>query len=85
MNLKSGNRDPEKVTKQGEAVSSTLTSEGINVCFNSMQGLAHRPIAHMCSCMIELPVTYVTYLEFLNEFRSILMSGDDFVWIMNAL
>lgn len=65
--------------------SSTLTSVGINVCFNSLQGLARRPIAHTCSCTIELPVTYVTYLEFLNEFRGILMSGDDSTWIMDAL
>ena len=65
--------------------SSTLTCEGINVCFNSTQGLARRPIAHTCSCTVELPVTYVTYLEFLNEFRSILMSGDDSTWIMDSM
>lgn len=65
--------------------SSVVTYKGIEVCFNSMQGLARWPVAHACSCTMQFPVTYVTYLEFVNDIKSILMSNDDLTWIMDAL
>ena len=43
--------------------SSVLTSS-ITVVFNNLSGLARRPIAHTCSCMLELSSSYTTYGEF---------------------
>ena len=65
--------------------SSVLTSQGIKVNFNSLDGLARRPIAHTCDCTLELSMNYQTYLEFSNEFRGILLSDDPVAWIMDAL
>ena len=34
------------------------TGKDITVCFNSTEGLARRPIAHTCSCEIEIPLSF---------------------------
>ena len=64
--------------------SSVCIARNIKVTFNSLSGLARRPIAHTCGCMLELPSTYLTYLEFLNEFQAIL-SDDEFTWRMDSV
>ena len=48
----------------------------ISVSFNSLSGLARRPIAHTCDCNLELPVSYMTYLEFLSEFKTVLSTEE---------
>lgn len=65
--------------------SSALTGEGLNITFNSLQGISRRPIAHTCSNTLELPTSYSTYLDFVNEFRAILLSNDDLTWIMDSV
>ena len=62
--------------------SSTLVDE-IKVTFNGLSGLSRRPIAHTCSCTLELPVSYATYLEFAQEFDAIFTR--ELSWIMDAL
>ncbi len=37
----------------------------------TLSGLARRPIAHMCDCMLELPSTYLNYDEFHSDFTAI--------------
>ena len=49
------------------------------VTFNKLDGLARRPIAHTCGCIMELPVTYSTYTEFHSEMDGILKSQEAFV------
>ena len=44
--------------------SSMLIAEQITVSYNSLTGLSRRPIAHTCACILELPSTYTSYLEF---------------------
>ncbi len=44
--------------------SSVCLSKRIAVDFNSLSGLGRRPIAHTCDCLLELPVSYTTYLDF---------------------
>ena len=44
--------------------SSVLVVNRISVTFNNLSGLAHRPIAHTCGSVLELPSTYVSYIEF---------------------
>ena len=63
---------------------SVLLSNVITVTFNSLSGLARRPIAHTCGSIIELPSSYTTYPEFEREFMTIL-ADDDQVWQLNAV
>ena len=64
--------------------SSVMIAKGISVAFNSLSGFARRPIAHTCACILELPLTYTTYLEFEGEFNAIL-SDDEYNWEMHAI
>ena len=62
--------------------SSALTNIGIT--FNSLKGIGRRPIAHTCPKILELPQTYNSYLEFANEFASVL-NHSEFIMTMNSL
>ena len=64
--------------------SSVLFNNRISVTFNSLSGLARRPIAHTCDSIIELPSTYVTYPEFEREFTAVL-ADDDHAWQMDSV
>jgi len=63
--------------------SSVIIAEHIKVCFNALSGLARRPIAHNCDCVLELPSTYQSFLEFRLEFSTIL-ADKEFSWDMLA-
>ena len=63
--------------------SSALMVENITVSFNSTTGMAHRPIAHTCGCVLEVPSTYISYLEFEAEFSAIL--NDEYSWEMHSV
>lgn len=64
--------------------SAVCSSRPINVTFNSLDGLARRPLGYTCNCTLELPITYVSYHEFITEFKSVL-ENEDFAWQMNAI
>ena len=58
----------------------------IRIAFNSLSGLARRPLAHTCDCSLELPTTYSNYDDFRGEFQSILTDTEnEFSWRMDAL
>ena len=59
--------------------SSVFTANEITVIYNSSSGLARCPIAHTCTCTLELPVSYETYGIFVHEFEAIL-SDTLYVW-----
>ena len=63
--------------------SSVLLSTDISVVFNAASGLSRVITSHTCSATIEIPTTYVTYLDFAHDFHCILDS--DVGWIMDAL
>ena len=63
--------------------SSALVVDEIKITFNGLSGVSRRPIAHTCSCTLELSTSYSTYLEFAQEFDAILTS--ELSWIMDAL
>ena len=65
--------------------SSVLLPDGITVCFNSNSGMIRGPIAHTCSSLLELPTTYLTYVDFEYEFQAILSSDDDYTWMMDTI
>ena len=64
-----------------------ITVSHITVTFNTLHGLARRPIAHTCSATLDLSSTFSTYLEFSQEFRAILnsMSSDSDALKMDAV
>ena len=45
----------------------------ISVEYTKLEGLARRPIAHTCGCVLELPTTYENFAEFRSEFTNILL------------
>ena len=55
----------------------------ITVSFNGLEGLARRPLAHTCSCDLELPCSYTTYLDFASEFTTVLSS--ECCWEMQSV
>lgn len=63
--------------------SSVVTSNNINVTFNALAGLARRPTTHTCSNLLELPYTYNTFMEFVEEFTGLL--GNECCWSMDSL
>lgn len=66
--------------------SCVCSTSHIEVSFNSLSGLARRPIAHTCSCMLEIPATYINYDDFTKDFQAILSETDqNFAWRMDAL
>ena len=64
--------------------SSVVIADHIDVTFNNLNGLARRPISHTCDCSLELSRSYATYMDFEEEFSTILASESS-VWIMDSI
>ena len=62
--------------------SDLLLGKDIEVSFVNVTGLARRPVAHTCSCLLELPKTYENFPQFRSEFLSILNAN---VWVMDII
>ena len=62
--------------------SDILTVEKILVEFTSLTGTERRPIAHTCGCVLQLPRSYESYMDFRYEFDSILSHN---IWIMDIV
>lgn len=56
----------------------------ITITFNSLDGIAHRPISHTCSATLELPSTYSSLHEFASEFCSVL-ADPRYSWRMDSV
>lgn len=63
--------------------SSLLSEKRMHVSFNSLTGIARRPISHTCSCELQLSTSYISYIEFSEEFYNVLRSSD--AWEMHAI
>ena len=64
--------------------SSVCLAKKISVTFNSVCGFSRRSISHTCDCMLELPLSYTTYLDFVYEFDEVL-AQPEVLWTMDAL
>ena len=64
--------------------SSVLVVNCILVTFNNLSGLACRPIAHKCGSVLELPSTYLSYVEFEQEFNAVL-ADNKYSWHVLAV
>ncbi len=63
--------------------SSVFCNWPIYITFNGLTGLARRPIAHCCTCMLELSSAYESFFEFNKEMKTVLAEQSSFV--MNAV
>lgn len=64
--------------------SSVVLGKAIHVQFNGLSGLARRPIAHTCDCLLELPVAYSNFQDFFSEWLAVLSDTGN-CWTMNSL
>ena len=62
--------------------SDLLLTEKIDVSFVNVAGLARRPVAHTCSCLLELSRTFESYPMFKSEFMAVLESN---IWVMDII
>jgi hypothetical protein len=66
--------------------SSVCNAKDILITFNSLSGLARRPIAHTCDSSLELSITYKNYDDFYEDFHTILAKVNrEFSFRMDAL
>ena len=66
--------------------STVCNSTKILVTFNSLTGLARRPLAHTCEPTLEISSTYINYDEFYGKFRSIFDKvNEEFSFRMDAV
>ncbi len=81
-----GNMTSETVQKFLRFVTgaSVAVCPKITVQFNSLSGLARRPIAHTCGSVLELPASYDTYVDFANEFQKVL-ADEHYAWVMDCI
>lgn len=64
--------------------SSVVLGKDIHIQFNGLSGLARRPIAHTCDCVLELPVAYNNLQDFFSEWLAVLSDTEN-CWQMNSL
>ena len=63
---------------------SSIMPTRLNVTFNSVSGLARRPVSHTCDNCIELSSSYATYLEFIEEIR-LFMNDKKHSWTIDSV
>ncbi|XP_028517850.1 uncharacterized protein LOC114576047 [Exaiptasia diaphana] len=56
---------------------------GLSISFTTLEGFARRPIAHTCGPSLELPCTYQSYPELVEEFTAILREQE--AWGFNIV
>ena len=60
-----------------------LVVDNITIRFTKPENeFARNPVAHTCGCVLEIPETYASYMEFSEEFKTLLQSE---VWIMDIV
>lgn len=60
-----------------------VTHQDITIYFTSIDGMARRIIVHTCEPSLELPSTYQSYTEMMEEFNNILRSKE--AWNFNIV
>ncbi len=64
--------------------SSVCIEKRIQIEFNSLSGFERRPIAHTCSCTLEIPRSYTSYMDFTNDFKAVL-EAEEHGWQMDTI
>ncbi len=63
--------------------STVCNGSKLGVIFNTLEGVGCRPIAHTCEPSLELSSNYLTFPEFVTEFKAYL--ANEYSWVMDAL
>lgn len=58
--------------------SDVISCEGIDITFTDMPGFGRHPVVHTCGPLLEIPCTYESYPEFVEEFTIVMK--DDQAW-----
>jgi hypothetical protein len=74
--------DPLKKFMRFCTGSDLLLGKEIEIAFVNGTGLARRPVAHTCTCLLELPKSYENFPQFRKEFMSVLNAN---IWIMDII
>lgn len=61
---------------------SDLANQNIKIDFIESDGFARVPVAHTCSKLLQLPLSYENFMTFRTEFNNILTSN---IWIMDIV
>jgi len=65
---------------------SVCVAAKIHVQFNHLHGFARRPTSYTCDCTLVLPIDYINYEDFVNDFKPVLKATrDEFTWLIDAL
>lgn len=59
-----------------------LVCDKIKIVFIESNGFSRTPVGHTCTNLLEVPNSYENYIEFRNEFNSLLASG---IWVMDIV
>jgi len=62
--------------------SSVAIGKTITIIFNGTEGAGMIPVAHTCSCQLELSVNYTTSIGFATDFNAVL--ANELSWTMDA-
>lgn len=62
--------------------SDVLVTDTLTIFFTNQEGLQRKPVAHTCSCTLEVPSTYSSFCELREEFMAILNSDS---WEMDIV
>ena len=62
--------------------SDLVLSKKIRVVFVRLYGIARRPVAHTCGCILEVSEDYTSFAELKEEFGAVLASDK---WVMDIV
>ena len=81
-----GNMQPLELRHFLRFVTGASVAPKIEITFNSLSGLACRPIAHTCGFNLELSTAYTNYDDFYGDLKSVPTStSEESSWRMDAL
>ena len=60
-----------------------VTGSSVRIGKKIEVGFARRPTVHMYDCILELPITYATSMEFVHEFDHVL--SNEYAWAMDVV
>ena len=56
--------------------SDIISCDSIEVTFSALDGNSHRPVAHTCGPLLEIPSSYQSYNELSEEFSELLQNKE---------
>ena len=73
--MKDANEETLRKFLQYATGADVICVQEIKVVFNKLLELNQRVVARTCDCLLEVPATYTSYLDFQSQFKTQLNSG----------